>query len=321
VSPGKAPAVHYVGFGRPPASVVVTARDGVRLRARLVDPTGAALAGARVVLAAYVLDDNPKRHGFHHARWTQRLDRQGRLTALCAASGRSLDVFVEYQQRFHWVHSGPIRRDLDRGTITIGPGLPLTGILSDAVRQPFAAVDVSLVRVPDIEFDAAQLAVVFGTPRRLPALRCQSNSAGRFALPHLHPGRYALLCRGAAHPVLLQIVDLKAAVVDLRVAFPSGGTISGVVRNTDGEPMEGVTVFGRAARDSSNRSFLGWFGVGGMVATTDRRGRYRFLGLPTRERFRLQAHKVGYRDLDAARWNEGTAAVGSLIDFEIRRVE
>lgn len=157
----------------------------------------------------------------------------------------------------------------------LGRGGTLRGrVVDGATGAPVAGATVT-VHGPNFRPDEmdALFGGSFGDPDNVPPQRAVSGADGRFEIANAWPGDLQLLIE---HPRYLR-ESVRTTVAeggeqdlgDLRV-FP-GGSIVGVVRDQDGEPVSGGTV------NLTRREGDGWFHRSTLL---DAQGRFRFDALP-----------------------------------------
>ena len=112
-----------------------------------------------------------------------------------------------------------------------------------------------------------------------------TDEAGRFVLPNLTPGRYSVtaskpayvpMAYGATRPGRpgVTIAVAAGAPVDIQIALPRGGVITGTVRDQQGDPAADMQILiARADRPTSSGLYIE------NIVSTDDRGVYRVYGL------------------------------------------
>ncbi|WP_437586045.1 carboxypeptidase regulatory-like domain-containing protein [Sorangium sp. So ce1000] len=146
--------------------------------------------------------------------------------------------------------------------LTLSGGCTLTGTVHDEKGAPLAGVF--------LDAETRQAAGMVSQSSMDAASQAQSDLDGRFRLERVPPGE--ILVRGytGGYATTTASVQVSAcgdlAPVDLTMS--TGGSIVGVVRESDGKPLAGVRLV------ASHRS------IGFVNAVTDAEGRYRFEQLP-----------------------------------------
>ena len=160
---------------------------------------------------------------------------------------------------------------VDLGTVLLGPGVSVEGIVVDQDGQPLAEAEVGLFVPQDVT--AGFRKDLHETPRH----RTSSRSDGRFVIPDLRPDEpYELRAsREGYQSVSAGLVTPPSRGLELKLR-PSA-RIVGTVRDQDGEPVGGAIV-------------IGWTNKGGAYSMstllgprprtkTDRDGRFEVDGL------------------------------------------
>jgi len=118
------------------------------------------------------------------------------------------------------------------------------------------------------------------TPEGLPVTQTTTNREGVFKLSGLASGSYTVSAAVPAH--IPKSPGTRPVYKDedlVTLILMKGGVITGTVTNTKGEPIVGIGIRVRLARDESGRSY-GDMGIY-YDNTTDDRGVYRVYGLPS----------------------------------------
>ncbi len=247
VAPGKGPS--WEG----------TARPGDRLEIRLPEPgavSGRAVLGGSgkpatpVVVRYHRLDgeeNTPSLPGFATSRW---LDE--RQTFRESDGSFHLENLAPGTYRLAIEHPGALPYTLDRvevpeggkvdlGTVTLDPGVELSGTVVDAVTgEP----------VPGAVVEQAAEDPFLAIRRRMDALSgepeegIRTDGKGRFTLGGLRPGRVALEVRadGYSSARVETTIEEGRTPDPLRVELSAGGAVEGTVRRPDGTPATGVQV-------------------------------------------------------------------------------
>lgn len=118
------------------------------------------------------------------------------------------------------------------------------------------------------------------TPEGQPATQATTNREGVFKLSSLERGSYTVSAAVPAH--IPESPDTRPAYKDedlVTLVLMKGGVITGTVTSAKGEPVVGIGVRVRLARDESGRSYgdMGRY----YDNMTDDRGVYRVYGLPS----------------------------------------
>ncbi len=265
----------------PPASVAAPVRGG--LRGRVTDRRGRPVVGAAVTaLAVYRGAEVWRGQGtaLEELR-TERTDADGRY-----ALGR-FDVPVLLRvdadgmgRRYSFVASAG-RRD-----VVLSPGARAVGRVTDHTGTPRPGAVVVLLerdcKVNVFGFRADGAAFTWSTT--ISYAQGFTDVAGCFAIADVAPGRYRLAVFGRDGPVhapdglRLDVGEDRAAAAEIRLPAREAVTVSGVVRDIDGEPIAGARV------DVSGHPTRG--------TTTDAHGRFR-MSATSGERLSLLARKAG----------------------------
>lgn len=146
--------------------------------------------------------------------------------------------------------------------LTLEKGCSMKGTVEDDDGRPLADVFV------DAELRRA--AGSLGSSTVDLASQTDSDEDGRFELSNVPVGDVLVRAYDGAHAVTSLVIQVEtcAAIEPVRIRMSAGGSLSGLVKSSDGSPVAGakVTVSQRAA--------------GFVNATTDAEGRYRVDRLP-----------------------------------------
>lgn len=220
-------------------------KPATRLTGRIVDLVGKPLAGAKVYAAP---PDRNQRSPLDGPPWDE--PRRKRREATTDAEGRfAVAVLGSGSMRFA-ARAGdyaPLdledvlvvaETDNDLGTLELVPGVRISGRVVDARGQGVGEVELYQPRDP-------QYPVWMGkteTGTRLGA----TDSNGNFELGPLLPGPWVILAHHERHPDAVarsEHADPGERVSDVRIEFPSSGSIGGVVRIKAGAGAPGPTQF------------------------------------------------------------------------------
>ncbi len=130
---------------------------------------------------------------------------------------------------------------VDLGTVTLDPGIKLSGTVVDAATgEPVAGAVVEPAASDPFAAMAKRMDAADGEP----GTGARTDAKGRFTLGGLRPGRVVLEVRaeGYATARAETVLEEDAAPEPLRVELSGGGVVEGVVRRKDGTPAAGVKV-------------------------------------------------------------------------------
>lgn len=111
----------------------------------------------------------------------------------------------------------------------------------------------------------------------------ETDSEGGIAFSGLRHGDYSLRAEKAGYVDLLDLdgqgrrLTVAASGLRVEIRLCRAASISGVVRDWDGHPVQGAMVFAMVRRDAGDASRLARYGE---ARRTDELGRYRLFGLP-----------------------------------------
>ena len=259
---GYAPGSTFTSIGSAGGrgKAAITLRRGAAVSGRVVDEAGHALAKVKVA------DDGVA--GSHGD--TQTTDEQGRFAFPALAPGRHTLSAIDGEHAP--TSSNPITVVVDR---------PVAGV--ELVMKAGAVVSGTVV-------DTAGKAAAFATVRvlgkgaqmwRTPARQATTDSAGKFELRGL--ARARLQARAESDTSASAIVDLdltaRAERRGLKLVLDVGGTIEGVVVDSQGQPVPEVEV--NAFPDVLGGQSPDSIALAGLSpSTTDGGGRFAIHGLP-----------------------------------------
>ena len=311
--PGYAPARHQVDALRAFESrsgLRIVLDSGVTGVGRVVDGAEAPVAGAEVRLVPVEAGD--MRRVFFRARLARRggdedgptpavTDSEGRFRLPNLAPGR-------YHMEVEAAGFAPAAvpglaipaeaGETDLGTVVLAPGVRVEG----AVRDPQGAA------VADAEvFLAEREAPVFQTGEE-PAAR--SDAAGRFTVADLEPGKRHMLVVSKAGFSSETANVLAGEGATVEVVLRPAGTISGRVRNEDGDPVAEAAVFAQPEAAAGPRVLA----RPRRPATTDEQGAFRSEDVEPGD-VELTVGATGYQRYQ--RRGLKLAAGGELRDLEI----
>lgn len=229
------------------------------LRGRVVDELGAPIENAEGRLLT-----SERRDGF--APWRDSVSdvvftsgRDGSFSASRLPPGRRVSLRVSHDDHEPRVVGG-LRLQAGAApaqvTVVLRRGLVLTGRVRDAERRPIAGAEVRLLRVSDVRAGRGGARFMLGR-FDLEGARPERTSGpdGRFEWRGLTPGDYTLT---VTHPgYARQVVDpiklaREPALEPLDVALTAGATLSGFVRDSQGQGVEGVGVSARRAGEAAS---------------------------------------------------------------------
>ncbi len=138
------------------------------------------------------------------------------------------------------VEVGP-GESVDLGTVTLDPGIELSGTVVDAATgEPVAGATVERAETDPFLAMQRRMDAADGEPGR----GSRTDAKGRFTLGGLEPGRVVLEVRadGYATTRVETMLEEGTAPDPLRVELAGGGVVEGTVRRGDGSPAAGVKV-------------------------------------------------------------------------------
>lgn len=192
---------------------------------------------------------------------------KGTYVLLVTADGYS----PTYSPGFY-VDRGAVVRGID---VSLRRGAKVFGyVQSIKTGGPLAGADI-ILRGP--EYKEADLNNMFGgymgDPNNIPSMGVKSDSRGYFELKNAVP---QLVQIEVSHPThLSEFVTLNLAEAGEQdagtISLYMGGTVTGIVTDSDGNPLAGGTVYLNRPPEAG-----GWFTAN---RTLDARGRYQFRGL------------------------------------------
>jgi len=217
-------------------------RVGDRVRGRLVDPSGAAVAGARLAAIGSVHDGNDQR--------TSRAYGESGADGSFEIGGRRHDMFhalVVLKPGFGRVlyDFEPASRPggvIDLGTIRLVPGRTIEGRVTDGKGRPLARVPVVLTGANDdrgrYEPRQRRQNMRYGEQEER-----VTDDLGRFRFPDLAQGRYALAARrdGGDRTETVVVVG-DADVAGVVVEFAESRVITVSVVDPGGAPVPNAYV-------------------------------------------------------------------------------
>jgi protocatechuate 3,4-dioxygenase beta subunit len=232
---GKAPL--QVGRG---GHVEVVLAPAVLVEGRVVDASGAPAEGAQV--AAH---SPPDAEG--DSRWlaSARAGEDGAFTLELEAPGAlELQVDSERFERLTRAAQAPASGLV----LTLSPGASITGSLLDETGAPVPSATVS-ARPERVEGGEG------GHGAREGSRTQETGPRGTFALEGLSAGGYVVeaqaLQDGVSRTVEQRLRIGSGEAHELTLRLPAGGTVSGVVVDGQGAPVEGASVLAVLAEDAS----------------------------------------------------------------------
>jgi Carboxypeptidase regulatory-like domain len=106
-----------------------------------------------------------------------------------------------------------------------------------------------------------------------------TDNEGNFTVTGLVPGLYELRVNVAGYTPSTFGRNLYRIGDHVTIRMIKGGVITGVVTDSNGEPMVGVTIYAQRTRDAEGHTLMGELSNDYLGAATDDRGIYRLYGL------------------------------------------
>ena len=257
--------------------VAIRLSRGPALAGRVVDETGAPVAGARVVPAPAseplpVVD--PRRDGV-----VTRADGRFTIPAVAPGTWRLTATHRDHAP----TTTDPIavagERVRDDVEIVLARGAVVRGVVKERSGQPVAAADVSVV---------AQGFVAWRARRQV-----FTDADGRFELRGLPRRAVDVVAQHARGSSPIASVDLAARREhEVELVLDHGGTIAGVVVDEAGTPVGDAPVVVEPEWSGGTEDLVAWTVRGVQHAVTDQGGSFAFSGLPDGA-YRLRAARPG----------------------------
>jgi Carboxypeptidase regulatory-like domain len=184
----------------------------------------------------------------------------------------------------------------ERLRIVLSTGIKASGLVRDRQDRPVPGAVVELR--PATPNDAVARLRVLGDPDPALSRKAASDAQGRFELPSLASGTFDLSVRAAGFAdALISGIELpdNTGPLDLGTVVLEGeAVLTGMVRGTDGQPLEGADV-----RIVPTASLLGG-PQGAPDAVTGSGGRFEIRGQRPGARLKLSAERSGYAPAQAS---------------------
>ncbi len=272
--PGLRPGRHFVDVDRLGRAAIATVKagttttrkvrlqGGLRVEGEVVDPSGAPVPGARVLLHA-------SRVG---AQQVAVADDQGRFAVAHLVPGVELQARARGRAPSLAMPVRPAAGGPPTIRLEVGPpGCVLTGRVVDEQGRPLAQAVVAIQAAGGTPFD-------HGAPQ-VRASFLRSDAEGRFALDEAPPGQVlvtACVTAGDRAPATVSVTcGPVAAHAELMLA--PGGGLEGEVRDPQG-PVAEATVLAFVQQPDQALGYLQNL-LGMRMAQADAQGRYRIAGL------------------------------------------
>jgi len=158
-------------------------------------------------------------------------------------------------------------------------------VVEQTTGAPVARASVTLAQIGSSEMNPPKV---------------ETDAEGGFVFEDLKPGSYLVLAEkagytrrayGAKNDGSLRGIPVRVALGERRkveIALPKQGVVTGRVTDADGEPMQGVVMFGLRPVYQRGKKTWAPVGIGQMPAMTSDTGEYRLTGLPA-GKFRICA--------------------------------
>jgi uncharacterized GH25 family protein len=264
---GRAPTFQWLQVGAGDTTAKVTLVAGAPVSGRVIDEGGKPIAGARVT--------------FHGASdWSQQADerRDGvetdakglfRIAALPAGSFRFAAAHPDYARGTSQLVTLDGKHEQRDVTITVSAGAAVRGVVVDQSRQPVGGARVRIGI-------ASRRGVIFEPPRQ-----AYSDAKGTFEIKGL--GRRELHAVAIHETGASQSVDVDTTqgdVANVTLVLDVTGTISGIVVDPQGTPIEGVQVSAGPNFRTQGMADMSQFRLRGFPQElTDGAGRFTLVGL------------------------------------------
>ena len=267
-SGGMAKAFQWVGVGAGDEEVRIVLAPGAKVAGKVVDESGAAVAGAHVRFSGasdWNQQGNPR-----YDDATSAADGKFEFAALPAGSFRFVATTAELAPGTSALVTLDGKTPVDNITITMPKGATIKGKVVDQQKQPVAS---ARVRVGP---GASTRGMVWEAPRQ-----AYSDAQGAFelkGLPRKQLAAVAMHESGASEAVE---ADTTNGDAEITLVIDVTGTIAGVVVDPSGTPLEGVQV--SAGPDfkpgSTQPDFSQWRLRGFPEELTDSAGKFTLTGL------------------------------------------
>jgi RNA polymerase sigma factor (sigma-70 family) len=318
-----------------PKAAIEEAGETVTFRGRVLDPDGKPLTGAEVTLwahfgydGAYSLEWHPETAGPFRPKLLAKSGEDGRFTATFHKSDVTENPLNMWEQPWRLVQVVAAAKgygpdwaslvSLDKGELTLRlakDDVPIKGRVLDLEGRPVVGATIQVARVTiggNLHHSLWQSSWA-GLTGDL-----TTDREGRFSLTGVGRGREVLLSiegPGIEH----KLVEVKTPAADRGstpgpeveiVAGPTKSVEGTIVAKGTGKPLAGIVVYGD--EEAHHRR---------VRTVTDERGRYRLIGLPKAEAYRLSV----YPPVDTGYLGTSQAVVGSeglrpvTADIELRR--
>lgn len=234
----------------------LTVSSGGRLRAKLVDPSGAPLAGARVLAAVSASLEYPP---FERV---MRTGADGSIEVPFLPYNLDLHAFVEHDGVFHRFYRGRESKVVDLETVKLAPAR-VTGRIESALGEPLAHVRVVL---NPKETDLSPMVRVTYTDR-----------LGRFAFNAVMRDDHVLAVSADGQGMLQRPIGGARFTKPQVLKLKKGDEYPGRILDPDGEPVDGAWV--TLWRSPQPYEALAQSGMVSQCVLTGRDGKFVFRGL------------------------------------------
>ena len=121
--------------------------------------------------------------------------------------------------------------------------------------------------------------IISGSTRQGVRRTISTDETGRFVADNLPRGSYAMLAQASGYVLVREPGDTvhHRPGDSVNLVLRKGGAITGMVTNSDGNPVVGIQMSATLLRDERGRRIESTYGVSRY---TDDRGVYRLFGLP-----------------------------------------
>ncbi len=268
VAPGRARAMTMVAVRTNDATVKLVLTSGANVRGRVVDDHGAPVADARVAFQGasdFIVRADPRYDGV-----ASGADGTFELAAMGAGSYRFTASHPAYAPGVSEIVTLDGKTDRGGVTIKLATGATVRGRVIDASKQPVAGARVRVAV-------AARRGIVFEAPRET-----YSATDGTFEVRGL--GRRELAAFAVGESAASQTKDVDTShgdVTGVELVLDVTGSISGVVVDPNGQPIEGAQVSAFPSFESfgPTTDFTQLRLRGATDELTDASGRFTLVGL------------------------------------------